>query len=487
MEQEGIYYYFKHENGKHTMVLSDSISSHAPNPGYEQIPYFPPDSQSHREQDHIYQWSVSQAVQSGMFVLNDYDFERPKANLEVKSSISRSHAMSSMELYDYPGEYLQTGDGETYVRTRIEELHAQYEGADGQASARGLAAGSLFTLTDYFREDQNREYLIVSALHQLSSDQYTSGAGSEEKEIYHCMFKVIPGNESFRSARITPKPLIQGSQTAVVVGPSGEEIWTDKYGRVKVMFHWDRYAKGDETSSCWARVSQIWAGNKWGGVHIPRIGQEVVVEFLEGDPDRPIIIGRVYNNDNMPPYDLSANATISGIKSRSAKGGSPNNQNVLRIEDKKGKEQIFIHAEKDEHAYTKNDQHMFVGNEQHQIVKKNQFQKIEGDKHISVKGDHNEKVDGTLSLQAGMDHQEKVGMKHALDAGMEIHLKSGMNVVFEAGLSITLKAGGGFITVGPAGVTMSGTPVLINSGGAAGSGSGCSPQAPEDPKSPMSS
>ena len=482
MEQEGIYYYFEHENGKHTLVFSDSMSSHETFPGYEQVPYFPPDEVSQRERDHIHDWSISQKVQPGIYALNDFDFERPRASLQVKSSVQRNHAVADMEVYDYPGEYTQNADGEAYARLRIEELQAEHEQVQGQANARGLSVGSLFELIDYPRQDQNREYLIVSATHEMESDVYETTSGSGSQEVYTCSFMALPSRQPYRPERITPKPVVQGPQTAVVVGPSGDEIYTDKYGRVKVQFHWDRNGKLDENSSCWIRVAQIWAGSKWGGIFLPRIGQEVIVEFLEGDPDQPIITGRVYNKDNMPPYELPANMTQSGIKTRSSKDAGPDNLNEFRFEDKKGEEQIFIHAEKDEHIRIKNDLLEWVGNDSHLIVKNDQLQLVEGDKHLTVKGNHNEKIDGTVSLEAGMDMQEKVGMKHALDAGMEIHLKAGMNVVLEAGMSITLKAGGGFIVVGPAGVTISGTPVLINSGGSAGSGSGSSPEAPMEPQ-----
>ncbi len=255
-----------------------------------------------------------------------------------------------MEVYDYPGEYTQTDQGETYARARIQELHSDYERLQGQANARGLSVGSLFELTGFPRRDQNREYLIVSATHNLVSDEYESIPGASGGELYTCSFTAIPSKQPFRPARITPKPVVQGPQTAIVVGPSGSEIYTDKYSRVKVHFHWDRYGKYDEKASCWIRVAQLWAGAKWGAIHIPRIGQEVIVDFLEGDPDQPIITGRVYNNDNMPPYDLPDNATQSGIKSRSSKGGSPTNINELRFEDKKG-EELFSSRRKKTRAF----------------------------------------------------------------------------------------------------------------------------------------
>lgn len=486
MEQEGIYYYFKHENDKHALVLSDSVGSHQPFPGYETLPYYPRGDTLRRERDHIYDWRISQEIQPCVYALNDFNFKTPKANLHVKSAIKHDHVMAGSEFYDYPGRYLKTDEGETYARVRIEEQQSGYELLHGAANARGFSVGSLFQLTGYARKDQNREYLIVAATHEIVSDVYETGAGGGEADIYACSFTVVPSKQPFRPTRTTLKPVVKGPQTAIVAGPDGSEIYTDKYARVKLHFHWDRYHKEfNEKSSCWIRVAQLWAGAKWGAIHIPRIGQEVIVDFLEGDPDRPIVTGRVYNDDNMPPYDLPDNATQSGIKSRSSKGGSPTNINELRFEDKKGDELIFIQAEKDQEIRVKNDLVEFVGHEDHLTVKSDQLQLVKSDKHLTVKGDRNEKVYGTISVEAGRDMQEKVGDKHALDAGTEIHLKAGLNVVVEAGMgSITLKAGGGFIVIGPTGVAISGTPVLINSGGAAGYGSGCSPQSPKTPREP---
>jgi type VI secretion system secreted protein VgrG len=485
MEQEGIYYYFKHENDKHTMVLSDSASSHQPFPDYEKLPYYPFEVTLRRERDHIYDWRASLEIQPGVCALNDFNFKTPKANLHVKSAIKHDHVMSGIEVYDYPGRYQKTDEGETYARVRVQELQTDHELVHGEGNARGLAVGSLFELTGYERKDQNREYLIVSATHDIASDIYAAGPQSAGgADIYSCSFTAIPSKLPFRPARITQKPDVKGPQTAIVVGPSGDEIYTDKYGRVKLKFHWDRYNKADENSSCWVRVAQVWAGAKWGAIHIPRIGQEVIVDFLEGDPDRPIVTGRVYNDDNMPPYELPAYKTQSGIKTHSSKEGGPFNVNELRFEDYKGDELIFLQAEKDHEVRVKNDMVRFVANEDHLTVKRDQMQIIKGDKNLTINGDRNEKVDGTISRQAGMDIQEKVTSRHALDAGMEIYLKAGMNVVLEAGMSITLKGSGGFIVIGPAGVAIQGTQVLINSGGAPTPGSGCSPQSPKEPREP---
>ena len=479
MEQEGIYYFFKHENGKHKLVLADSASAHQPYLKIDKLKFQPADLQA-SDQKYISDWIVETRVQPGFYALNDFDFKNTKKDLQARAKVSREHAAADFEIYDYPGEYIETNDGEEYAKKRIEELHSQYEVVAAQSDVRVICTGFTFTLTEHPREDQNRKYLITSANYSMHSDILQTSGGGGSEAAYSCSFTAIDAEQPFRSLRITPKPSIPGPQTAMVVGPSGEEIYPDKYGRVKVKFHWDRYSKADENSSCWIRVAQVWAGKKWGAMYIPRIGQEVIVEFLEGDPDQPIITGRVYNAQAMPPYDLPDEKTKSTLKSNSSKGGGGFNE--IRFEDKKGKEQIFIHGEKDEDVRIKNDSKEYIGNERHFIVKSDQLEQVDGDKHLTVKGDQNEKIEGSVSLDAGMDLQQKVGMKHALEAGMDVHIKGGMKVIIEAGMQLSLKAAGGFVDIGPAGVSISGPMVMINSGGSAGSGAGCSPDAAKLPK-----
>jgi type VI secretion system secreted protein VgrG len=414
MEQEGIYYYFKHEIDKHTLVLADSVSSHEAFPGYEKLPYFPPDENLRRERDHIYDWNISQQVQPGIYALEEFDFKKPKANLEVKSSIQREHARAKMEIFDYPGEYVQTGDGEAYARARIEELQAEYEQVQGQGNARGLSVGSLFELTDYLREDQNREYLIVSATHEVESDAYSSGSGSEAQEAYSCSFTALHSKQPYRAPRTTPKPMVQGPQTAIVVGKAGEEIWADKYGRVKIQFHWDRYGKLDENSSCWVRVSHPTAGKNWGSVQIPRIGQEVIVDFLEGDPDLPIITGRVYNADQMPPFELPGSGMVAGMKSNTTPGGGGYNE--MSMNDTKGKEQLTIHAQYDMSTTVEHDQTLTVHNnrtstidvDDTETVTGNQTISVDGNQQTSVKGNREETVDGTENITINSTRTEHV-------------------------------------------------------------------------------
>ena len=394
MEQEGIYYYFKHDNGKHTLVLCDTIGSHLKFAGYEELLYYPRTNKAAQVVEYLWSWVVQHEVQSGTFAVNDFDFQSPKKKLLSQTTIDRGHAAAAFELYDYPGQFTVAGEGERYSRVRIEERQAQHETFRGEGDARGICTGVRFNLKGHPRKDFAKEYLTIGADYTIESDDFETVQSASKKFVYEATLLAIDSATPFRAARVTAKPTVQGPQTAVVVGPKGEEIHTDKFGRVKVHFHWDRYDKADENSSCWVRVAQVWAGKKWGAIYLPRIGQEVIVDFLEGDPDRPIITGRVYNNDAMPPYDLPANKTMSTLKSNSSKGGQGFNE--IRFEDKKGEEQIFIHGEKDQEIRIKNDLKEWVGNEAHQIVKKDQLEKVEGDKHSAVKGNRLSKIERSL-------------------------------------------------------------------------------------------
>ena len=477
MEQYGIHYFFKHQRDRHIMVLSDSPLANEPCP-HQETANFEPMQEVVTESDIVETWEVEQILQPGKYALSDYNFTKPKTSLlSSVNSVVKIGGNEALEIYDFPGEYEERGVGEQLAKLRMEEEEAVHRVFTGATTCRAFQSGYRFKLTGHDVSEFNQEYLITSVHHNISAAAgFRSGEGGDVR--YANSIVCIPYDVPFRPRRITPKPVIQGIQTAVVVGKSGEEIDPDKYGRIKVQFYWDRRGKFDEKSSCSIRVAQMWAGKKWGAMFIPRIGQEVVVSFLEGDPDQPLIIGSVYNDEQMPPYELPGERTKSTIKSYSSKGGGGFNE--FRFEDKKGKEQIFIHAERNQDIRVKNDALEWIGKDRNLIVKGDQLEKIEGDKHLAITGDQNEKVDGTVSLKAGMDLQQKVGMKHALDAGMEIHLKAGMNVVIEAGATLTLKVGGNFVNINPGGVFIQGTMVMINSGGSAGSGSGASPTPPKE-------
>ena len=453
MEQEGIYYFFEHQDGKHTLVLADGPSAHAAYGGYESIPFIPHDRGGRLEQEYVSEWSFSREIQPGAYVLDDFDFTKPSTELRVTTKQQREHAESAHELYDYPGRYEQSGDGEHYVRTRLEEQQARHELVQGAGNARGIAAGSLFKLTGQTREDQNREYLIVSTRIDFEYTEYeameSSGSG------FRCSFEALPSREVFRSERLTRKPFVQGPQTAIVVGPGGDEIYTDKYGRVKVQFHWDRLGGQDENSSCWVRVSQPWAGKNFGMIAIPRIGQEVVVDFLEGDPDRPMITGRVYNAEQMPPWDLPANMTRTGIVTRSSKGGSASNANELRFEDKKGEEEVFLHAERNLRTTVEVDELRDVGNDRTTDIHGIDRLTVDKSRYEHVKGDFRDLLVDNLSLRRiGAGEIEEItdglqttiktgGHQHTVSAGGQtINITDGIDETVTGAVSQTITGGG---------------------------------------------
>jgi type VI secretion system secreted protein VgrG len=417
MEREGIYYYFKHAQDKHILVLADSYSAHDAGSGCETLPYFPPDIQRDARMEFVDSWTTSHHLETGAYALSDFDFQRPNANLQAKLSAPNDHAQANFEIFDYPGAYTQVRAGEDYAKIRLEERHVDYAGAHGRTNARPFAVGNFFTLAEHPVEDQNREYLIVSAHHEMRTHDPRSGAELPEEEVHRCDFSVIESSRPFRPARLSKAPIVHGPQTAIVVGKAGEDIWTDDHGRVKVKFHWDRFASGDENSSCWVRVSQAWAGSGWGGIHIPRIGQEVIIDFLEGDPDRPIITGRVYNGDNRTPFALPANQTQSGIKSHSTKGGGQNNFNALRFEDKKGSEQVYLQAEKDLDSLVKNDETRDVKHDQTITIGNDRKKTVVKNETVLVQGSRTETVAKQETITIGGSRTESVALAESITVG----------------------------------------------------------------------
>src|SRR5215470_5334319 len=306
---------------------------------------------------------------------------------------------------DYIGDYVHADNGDHLARVRIDELHTGFELAEAECSVREIAVGYTFKLTNAPRKDQEKDYLIIKAEWDLQNNTYETN--TEEDAVYHCSMTVLQTKQQFRPAQITPRPRMGGPQTALVVGPSGEEIYCDKYGRVKVQFYWDRYGKKNENSSCWIRVSNPWAGATWGAMAIPRMSQEVVVDFLEGDPDQPLITGRVYNADQMPPYALPANMTQTGIKSRSSKGGGAANFNEFRFEDKKGSEQVFLHAEKNQDIEVEKDETHWVGNDRKKTIDNGGNRRITVEKNetatVMLQRTHTVGVNETITVGAAQE------------------------------------------------------------------------------------
>ena len=518
MEEFGIFYYFDHTTqNKHTLVLADQ-SSNLPVCHNSPISY---DTQAGglADPEVIINWHVGQEVKTGKYTVTDYNFTTPSTSLLANEpTVVSLSASQDLELYDYPGLHTTKDEGDIVAKVRMQEEEAGYMVVSGAGNCRGLMSGFSFELKNHYRSDQNTNYVATEVRHFGSAGQsYT--AATTGGETYSNHFTCMPASVPYRPLRVTPKPFVQGPQPAMVVGKSGEEIWVDKYGRVIVQFYWDRLGEKNENSSCWIRVSQPWAGGNWGAIWIPRIGQEVLVSFLEGDPDRPVITGRVYNADQMPPYTLPDNQTRSTFMSRSSKGGSSSNYNELRFEDLKGQEQIFMNAEKDMDLRVENDSREFIGANRHLIVTANQQEQVNADKHLQVTGNHNEKIGGNMSLQVTGNQMEKVTgnkslsvtgnqnesvtgnvslsvtggkndsitMSYAMTA-MSIHLTGQSGIVIECPAGITLKAGGSSVDVSPGGVYITGTPMaFINSGSMpamATDPSSGSPDSPQDPKDP---
>lgn len=513
MEQEGIYYFFAHTNGKHTLVMADD-SSVMTNLG--QVPFIELEDESrHKDVVGIKRWENYRKVRTGGVGLTNFDFTLPSKNLDAITTDPKTASLSSLQKFNFPGKYLERAKGSDYTKLLMQKENVSYDQKSAQGNNSKLYAGAQFELTDHHRDDQNTNYLITHFSCLLLADDYIATSTNKNDQLFESQFTVVPDNVVYRPQITSTKPKMTGPQTATVVGKSGEEIWTDKYGRIKVLFHWDREAKADENSSCWIRVSQSWAGKGWGTMYIPRIGQEVLVDFIHGDPDNPIVIGSVYNGNTMPPYALPANATMSGVKTRSSKGGGGFNE--IRLEDKKGEEQIFVHAEKNQDIRVKNNQYETIGNEQHisitanryKTIKENEHSTIEGDtltsvtgdvhntyganliqktqatENYTIGGDRNQEVGGSESLKVSSDIKLDAGSNYGIKSGKNIEIKGGMNINLEAGMTINIKAGSSFISIGPAGIDISGPMVNINSGGSGGAAKPGKPSEADSPDEPV--
>ncbi|PAP94277.1 type VI secretion system tip protein VgrG [Mesorhizobium wenxiniae] len=407
LEHEGILYFFEHDEGKHTLVLADAMSKLKPAPGYEKVPYHFEGQGSRRDVEYITEWIPGSAVRPGAYVHTDYDFTKPGADLMAKSAQPFSHKLAAGENYRQPGAHLDVGRGDSLAAIRREEIQAVHQRIAAVGTVRGLYSGCTFKLDGFPREDQNQEYLVVSAEYRLFDPGYRALA-DVESENFKAILGVAPTALPYRPPRVTTRPIMRGPQTATVVGPSGEEIFTDKYARVKVQFHWDRLGKKDQNSSCFVRVSQTWAGSGWGFIQIPRIGQEVIVDFIEGDPDLPIITGRVYNASQMPPYGLPGSATQSGWKSDSSKGGGGYNE--LMFEDKAGSELVNFQAQKDHNLLIKNDRT--------KLVQHDQSDRIDHDAKHSVGHNLDEDVGNNKTVKVGVDQTTDIGSNDTETVGI---------------------------------------------------------------------
>ncbi|RWE97590.1 type VI secretion system tip protein VgrG [Mesorhizobium sp.] len=426
LEHEGILYFFEHDEGKHTLVLADAMNKLKPAPGYEKVPYHFEGQGSRRDVEYITEWIPGSSVRPGAYVHTDYDFKKPGADLMAKSAQPFSHKLAAGENYRQPGAHLEVGRGDSLAAIRREEIQAVHQRIAAVGTVRGLYSGCTFKLDGFPRDDQNQEYLVVSAEYRLFDPGYRAHA-DVESENFKVILGVAPTALAYRPPRVTTRPIMRGPQTATVVGPSGEEIFTDKYARVKVQFHWDRLGKKDQNSSCFVRVSQTWAGSGWGFIQIPRIGQEVIVDFIEGDPDLPIITGRVYNASQMPPYGLPGSATQSGWKSDSSKGGGGYNE--LMFEDKAGSELVNFQAQKDHNLLIKNDRT--------KLVQHDQSDRIDHDAKHSVGHNLDEDVGNNKTVKVGVDQTTNIGNNDTETVGVDRSLTVGSNETIGIGSNST--------------------------------------------------
>ncbi len=429
-EEVGIYFFFVTKNGKVSMVLADNVGAHVAIPGDAKIPFRSREDANRLQLQHIHTWMGGRGTPSGRITLDAFDFTKPRADLSVASSMPKGkHAYKDYEVYDYPGKYTETSDGEQIAKIRMEAEAIHHHVVKAAGIVPRLAVGAKFTLIDHPRKAENAEYMVTRLVHQIRLTDYGGGflggldlSGIEGGCSTSMALEAVPAAEQYRPRAVTPKPVIAGLQTAMVVGPSGEEIYTDEYGRVKVQFHWDREGGSDENASCWVRVAQSWAGKGFGSIMIPRIGWEVVVQFEEGDPDRPLITGALYNADNMPPYELPAHMTQTGLKTNSSKGGGGFNE--LLFEDKKDGEFVRFQSEKDYQQVVKNNASVYVGFEKKdkgdltQMVYRNQ---------TDITGEVRTHMTGLLEdLTVGMVYDEAVGLSKSQLIGVYKEEKVGI-------------------------------------------------------------
>ena len=477
MEQYGIFYYFQHDDGEHTLVLGDSANIHQPCPGQTTARY-DTIAGDFGQEDVITRWQMEEELRTGKYSLADYNFTTPSTNLEVSEpSIVTVDNNSKYEIFDYPGGYLKRHEGQDLAKIRMQEEEAVHLMAKASSVCRAFVPGYKFDLEDCYRDDMNKTYLLTGIDHTASvGESYSTGETAEEK--YSNTLTCIPADIPFRPPRVTPRPFVQGPQPAIVVGKSGEEIWVDNYGRIKVQFYWDRQGKDDENSSCWVRVSQPWAGKNWGAVFIPRIGQEVIVDFVEGDPDYPIITGRVYNAEQMPPGELPKYQNLSGFRTYSTDQGGEHHSNVLTWDDTYGKEWFYMRAQRncsrcvehDDYLTVMNNQTEKIGSDRTTEIGHDETTKIGHDKTLTVLNDRTSTIAGNDSetvmqsqtINIGLSQSSTIGTSQSTTvggtkatnvAGAETHSVAG---------ALLLNCGGAMsVTVGGTTMITSGGPVMI--------------------------
>ena len=498
-EEEGIHYHFQHSESGHVLTFGDDQTAFAKLG--QPTPYIQ-DSGMTADDPVIKRLALRLETRTRSTTRRDYDFEQPRLLLEAAyqgEQAGENDGLPALEDYDYPGRYTDRTRGKHLAKRALERHRADYQQLQGQSDQPRLVTGHLLEISEHPRREWNDLWLLTEVLHEgkqpqvleesvldLPSPIHGRGAGGEGKaddadftQGYRNRFLATPWDVPYRPQLAHPKPRVLGSQSAVVTGPAGEEIHCDEYGRVKVQFFWDREGQADEKTSCWLRVSSSWAGDRYGAITIPRIGMEVLVTFLEGDPDQPLVTGCLYHAEHVVSYDLPANKTRSVFKTLSSPGGGGYNE--LRIEDRKGAEQIYIHAQRDWDENIEHNQKIRVGNERHDTVEANSYTELQAEEHRTTDLDRKVEVRANDHLTVAVTQHNKIGTGQFIEAGNEIHYNAGSKVVIDAGMELTAAGGGSFLKLDPSGVTLSGATIKMNSGGGPGSGSGLKILAPTLP------
>ncbi|EMK6904788.1 type VI secretion system tip protein VgrG [Vibrio cholerae] len=474
--EEGLVYSHLHEAQKHTLLFTDSSDSQPklakPLPynalagGEINLPY-------------VVDLQFKTTAQVSHTELKDYSFKKPAYGFTQRTQGKDiAYQQPNYEHFDAPGRYKDDANGKAFSQIRLEYLRRDALLADAKSDEPLLLAGVRFDLQDHLDLAMNRDWLVVQANHQGTQPQALQEEGGSGATTYSNQLKLIPAHITWR-ARPCAKPQVDGPMIATVVGPQGEEIYCDNFGRVKVHFPWDRYSSSNEKSSCWVRVAQEWAGSQYGSMAIPRVGHEVIVSFLNGDPDQPIVTGRTYHATNTAPYALPDHKTKTVLRTETHQGQG---YNELSFEDQAGSEQILLHAQKDWDALIEHDHTEVIRHDQHLTVDNDRFTRIQRNQHLTVEGEVRSKIALDSSHEVGASLQHKVGQRIAVEAGKEISLKSGAKIVVEAGAELTLKAGGSFVKVDAGGVHLVGPAINLNAGGSAGSGSAYSGQLAAAPR-----
>ncbi len=426
----------------------------------------------------IFRFKYQERVRAASVALKDYTFKNPAYALMHEQGAADVNHREDYQHYDYPGRYKADASGQPFTRARLDALRSDASTGHGESNRPDFTSGAKVPLTDHDNETLNRDWLITAVTHTGKQPQALEEEGGQEPTTYHNFFNVVPADRTWRP-RINNKPLMDGPQIAIVTGPEGEEIHCDEHGRVKVRFPWDRYSKNDQHSSAWLRVSQGWAGGQYGFMALPRIGHEVIVSFLDGDPDQPIITGRTYHGANQPPYELPAHKTRTTLKTKTHKGEG---SNELRFEDEADREQIYLHAQKDLDLLTEHNRTELIRNDSHRTVEGQDYSHVKGNEHCTTSGEKRMSVGADCSQTITGTFHQKTGQTMASEARTEVHHKAGAKVVMDAGAELTIAGGGSFIKLDASGITLSGPGIKINSGGAPGRGSGQSASLPELPR-----